>query len=109
MRFLQRQPLKYYSKKLNDNKHDIKKTWITLREIISKTSIRNTAPTKLKLCQEEQFYLELDQQDLIAEFLNNLFSSTGERTLTLNIDPLIFVVTAAQRKASISCRRIKKK
>ena len=85
----------YYSNKLSDVKNNIKKTWITLKEIISKTSLKNTAPSKLKLCQKDQFYLELDRPDLVAEFLNNFFSTIGERTSEsitsqMDIDPLDF-------------------
>ena len=48
----------YYSKILLDNKHNIKKTWATLKEIIGKPARGRTAPEKLKLVQNDQFSIE---------------------------------------------------
>ena len=55
-------------------------TWNILKEIISKKPKTNTPLEKLTLFQPDQFELEIDNPELIAEYLNNYFATIGERT-----------------------------
>ena len=82
----------YYSKSLLDVQHDIKKTWVVLREIIAKTQNKSPGVNKINIFSENSFSIQLNDQALIAEFFNNFFSSVGTRTAASipmqNIDPL---------------------
>ena len=63
----------YYSSQLKDD--DIKGSWRILREIISKTNTKDTMPDKLKLVNHSKFATSIKNDSLIADFLNNYFSS----------------------------------
>ena len=88
----------FYRKMLLISAHDMKKTWIILREIIYKTKQKSSLPTKLNVFQENSFLLKLEDPTLIAEHFNSYFASFGER-ISSSIDssnttnPLEFMKT----------------
>ena len=69
----------YYSKSLSEAQKDMKKTWSILKEIILKSKPNQPGVEKLNLTQTDSFRLTLNDPLLIAEHLNNYFSSTGSR------------------------------
>ena len=86
----------YYSKRLSETTHDMKKTWNLLREIIMKTNKKCSFPTKLNVSDDKTFSLQLEDNTQIVEFFNSYFASVGERTATLieenvNTDPLDYL------------------
>ena len=70
----------YYTRKLQDVKHDVKKTWRVLNEVISRRKKVNNYPDKLELEQPSSFYMTLNDPNKIADFFNNYFSTVGDRT-----------------------------
>ena len=86
----------YYSKRLRDSSHDIKKTWSVLQEIIGKTKTKCSLPTKLNVTNKDFFSLHLEDPIQIADYFNSFFASVGERTsicidIDPNIDPMDFL------------------
>ena len=78
----------YYSKRLRDSSHDIKKTWSVLQEIIGKTKTKCSLPTKLNVTNKDFFSLHLEDPIQIADYFNSFFASVGERTsICIDIDP----------------------
>ena len=84
--------LNYYSRSLLEVQHDVKKTWIILKEIILKSKKSSPGIQKLNLCQPDSFSLQITDQTQIADYLNNFFSSVGCRISASvpngGIDPL---------------------
>ena len=70
----------YYTKKLQDVKNDVKKTWELLNDIISKHKKSVSYPEELKIQQPNSFVVNLTEPKQIAEFFNNFFSTVGLRT-----------------------------
>ena len=82
----------YYSRRLKENVGNIKCTWNLLKEIITKNKCEVSLPSNLNLKSRDNFILEIDKNELIAEYFNNFFSSVGERIslsiVNLNTNPL---------------------
>ena len=57
-----------------------------LKEIISKNKSKTNLPSKLVLKHDNKFSLEINNDQLISEYFNNFFSSTGER-ISLSLPP----------------------
>ena len=86
----------HYSSTLKSAIHDMKRTWMILKEIIGKTKPKTSIPSKLNVFQEQSFLLQLEDPVLIAEYFNSFYTTVAERTInpTNNSDhtnPLSFL------------------